>query len=69
MEGRRFFGRRPIGLSDGGGIDKARVQKTFDGKERGLGTRYRRAEKGGNQKKEGRTIMTTKDTPTVCVSR
>lgn len=35
MEGRRFFGRRPIGLSDGGGIDKAENTEAFDESQRG----------------------------------
>ena len=52
MEGRRFFGRRPIGLSDGEGIDKAEKTEAFDESQRGLETRYRRAEKGGNKNKE-----------------
>lgn len=52
MEGRRFFGRRPIGLSDGGGIDKAENTEAFDESQRGTRTRYRRAEKGGNKNKE-----------------
>ncbi len=52
MEDRRIFGRQPISLSDGGGIDKARERKTSDGTGEGLGTRYRRAEKGGNKNKE-----------------
>ena len=35
MEGRRFFGRRPIGLSDGRGIDKAEKTEAFDESQRG----------------------------------